>query len=148
MLWYKPLIRVQRMQISGMHHWNIWIHDCEKWADNAEDMPLKVRNENSILCWVCPWKTVNTSMTQLQSTSSLSPSLRYCKYVKYLHFQYFRYAWPNSTTIIVSNCKKLWHLSAWKIIFILHFFLEILQRFYNLAVLGTLGRAGHTNKNW
>ena len=48
------------------------------------------------------------------------------------YFDYFRHAWSCPSNIVASICRKLWYLSASKVNFTLHFFLEILQLFSNL----------------
>ena len=56
---------------------------------------------------------------------------------------------PHTHKMIVSNWRNLWRLSAGKKKnFILHVFLEILQRSCKLVVLGTLGIPGHAHPNW
>ena len=48
-----------------------------------------------------------------------------------------------------SNLKKpLTFICRQKTNFILHVFLDILQRCYKLVVLGTLGMPGHAHPNW
>ena len=55
--------------------------------------------------------------------------------------------WPIKT--ILPACGKVWCLPVCKkIIFIPSLFLEILQRYYRLVILGTLCMLGHTHQKW
>ena len=69
---------------------------------------------------------------------------------------YFRYsgqAWLKPVKTILPACtkrRKLWCLSSWnKIIFIITFFHEILQRYCKFVILGTLSTPSHAHqKQW
>ena len=76
---------------------------------------------------------------QKKSTSSLPSFLRYCKEIANLLFGQFEYAWLWQAKTILWACRKLVYLHAKKIKFIPPLFLEILQRYCKLVILGTLG---------
>ena len=60
------------------------------------------------------------------------------------YFGYLGHArlWPVKT--ILPACRKLWYLSSCKkIIFIPNLFLELLQTYYKLVILGTLSMRHH-----
>ena len=58
--------------------------------------------------------------------------------LQYFYFEYFRYAWPSPSSMTLPTCRKIWCLSAQKMNFFSHFFLEILQRSCKIVILGTL----------
>ena len=70
----------------------------------------------------------------------------YIPKISHTHFEYFRYAWSSPPKMIVSTCGKLRCLSAPKINFIPHVFLEILQKLCKLIILGTWAWLALTTK--
>ena len=87
--------------------------------------------------------------------------MRYCKDIAACYFEYFENAWSCPSTMIVPLCRKLWCPKCWnqlvrnfdficmqKINYILHIFLEILQRYYKPVILGTFRMHGSAHKKW
>ena len=112
---------------------------------------VRYQNDNAILpayfghAWPNPSKKIVWTYKKLwcllsckRSISSLTSFLRYCKGMDTSYFQYFKHARPHPSIMSAWISRKLLSLSAQKINFNL-FFLEMLQRFYQLVTLGTLG---------
>lgn len=57
----------------------------------------------------------------------------------HIYLEYFRHVWSRLSIMILSTCGKIWCLSTWKLNCTLHFFFDILQRFFKFDNLGALG---------
>ena len=113
-------------------------------------------NANFCVLWACLDKPIKKDRTNLQKTlmfismQKIHHSFLCSDIAKILdstcYFEYCRHDLPHPSNMVVSTCRKLWCLSAHKINFIIHFFLDILQRYCKVFVLGVLHMPHHPNQ--
>ena len=140
---------------AKMNLWKTLMFTCMQKINFISNFFLKVFQRCWKLTWViwaCLDKPIQKSTDVYQKKNQLIENdiekiLHTC-YFDYLDIQNFRHVRLCPSYMIVSAYRNLWCLSAQKIIFILNFFLEILQRFCKFVMLGTLDMAIHAHQKW